>query len=149
LGEKVKDSLIGTYFHTLDEKGRMAVPFKLKVDLGDPFYITSLTDDCLVAYPEEEWAAFSAKLKAIPQSDEVAQRFVRNVTSNACKGEPDKQGRVLLPQALREKVSIDKDTVIVGALNRVEIWAKEKWHGYQEQAPSNEIMMQSAAKYGI
>jgi MraZ protein len=145
----VKDSLIGTYFHTLDEKGRMAVPFKLRADLGDPFYITALTDSCLVAYPMEEWEAFCAKLKAIPQSDEIAQRFVRNVTSNACKGEPDKQGRVLLPQNLRDTVGIDKDTVIIGALNRVEIWAKEKWHGYQAQAPSGEAVMQSAAKYGI
>jgi MraZ protein len=145
----VKDALIGTYFHTLDEKGRMAVPFKLRTDLGDPFYITALTDDCLVAYPEEEWETFSAKLKAIPQSDTVAQHFVRGVTSNACKGEPDKQGRVLLPQVLRDKTGIDKETVIIGVLNRVEIWAKEKWHGYQEKAPSDEAVMQSAAKYGI
>jgi len=145
----VKDSLIGTYFHTLDEKGRMAVPFKLRADLGDPFYITSLTEDCLVAYPEEEWEAFSAKLKAVPQSDVVTQHLVRNVTSNACKGEPDKQGRVLLPQILRDKAGIDKEIVIIGALSRMEIWAKEKWNKYQTEAPSDEVVMQSAAKYGI
>jgi len=145
----VKDSLIGTYFHTLDEKGRMAVPFKLRADLGDPFYITSLTDDCLVAYPEEEWKKFSAKLDSIPQSDKVAQYLVHKVYSGATKCEPDKQGRVLLPQLLRENAEIDKDTVIVGLSNRVEIWAKEKWHGYEESAPSDEAMMQSAAAYGI
>ncbi len=145
----MKDSLIGTYFHTLDEKGRVAVPFKLRADLGDPFYITALTEDCLVVYPEGEWEALSAKLKAIPQFDADGQRLVRDVTSNACKGEPDKQGRVLLPQVLRDKVGIDKDTVIIGALNRMEIWAKEKWRGYTENAPSGEAMMQSAAKYGI
>ena len=139
----MKASLIGTYFHTLDEKGRMAVPFKLRTDLGDPFYITSLTDDCLAAYPEEGWEAFSAKLDAIPQSDIEAQRFVRSVSSNACKGEPDKQGRVLLPQVLRDKVGIDKEIVIIGAINRVEIWAKEKYRGYQEETPSDDTMMQS------
>jgi MraZ protein len=145
----VKESLIGTYFHTLDEKGRMAVPFKLRADLGDPFYITSLTKDCLVAYPEEEWQKFSAKLNAIPQTDAEAQRFVRMVYSNATKCEPDKQGRVLLPQVLRERVGIDKDTVIIGASNRVEVWAKERWHGYEEEAPSEEVTMRSVASYGI
>ena len=145
----MKDSLIGTYFHTLDEKGRMAVPFKLRADLGDPFYITSLTKECLVAYPEEEWQKFSAKLNAIPQSDAVAQRFVRMVFSGASKCEPDKQGRVLLPQLLREKVGIDRETVIIGASSRMEIWAKEKWHGYEEDAPSDEVTMQSVATYGI
>ncbi len=145
----MKDSLIGTYFHTLDEKGRMAVPFKLRADLGEPFYITALTDECLVAYPQEEWEALSAKLKAIPQFDTEGRELVREVTANACKGEPDKQGRVLLPQVLRDKVGIDKDTIIIGALNRVEIWAKEKWRGHQEKTPSAESVMQSAAKYGI
>ena len=127
----------------------MAVPFKLRADLGDPFYITSLTSDCLVAYPEEEWKKFTAKLDAIPQSAVEAQHLVHRVYSGATKCEPDKQGRVLLPQMLRTNVKIDKDTVIVGLSNRVEIWAKEKWHGYEESAPSDEVMMQSAAAYGI
>jgi mraZ protein len=145
----VKDSLIGTYFHTLDEKGRMAVPSKLRVGLGDPFYITCLTKDCLVAYSEEEWEKFAAKLSAIPQSDVQAQRFVRMVFSGACRCEPDKQGRVLLPQVLRDKTGIDKETVIIGASYRMEIWAKEKWQGYEEETPSDEVTMQSLAVYGI
>ena len=149
MGDTVKGSLIGTYFHTLDEKGRLAVPSKLRVDLGDPFYITSLTKDCLVAYSEEEWRKFADKLSAIPQSDMKAQRLVRMVFSGACKCEPDKQGRVLLPQVLRDKTGIDKETVIIGASYRMEIWAKEKWHGYEEEAPSDEEAMESLATYGI
>ncbi len=145
----MKGSLIGTYLHTLDEKGRVAVPSKLRVDLGDPFYITCLTKDCLVAYSEEEWQKFADKLSALPQSDTDAQRFVRRVYSNACKGEPDKQGRVLLPQVLREKVEIDKDIVIIGASYRVEIWAREKWQSYEAQEPSDEVAMQKMAAYGI
>lgn len=145
----MKGSLIGTYIHTLDEKGRAAVPSKLRVELGDPFYITSLTKDCLIAYSEEEWQKFSDKLSEIPQSDVKAQRFVRMVFSGACKCEPDKQGRVLLPQVLREKAGIDKEIVIIGASYRVEIWAKEKWQQYEDETPSDEATMESLATYGI
>ncbi len=132
----MKGSLIGTYLHNVDDKGRLAVPSKMRVELGEPFYITCLSGDYLSVYSEEEWTKFTEKLEAIPQSDEKAQRFVRIIMSNACKCEPDKQGRVLLPQLLRERVSIDKEVVTIGASNRAEIWAKEKWQRFLDEEPS-------------
>ncbi len=143
-------SLIGTYFHNVDEKGRLAVPSKMRMELGDPFYITCLTKDCLSVYSEEEWQKFSEKLNAIPQTDIKAQRYVRMIFSSACKCEPDKQGRVLLSQLLREKVGIEKEVVTIGASDRAEIWAKDKWQDFLEQiAEDDGEEMTGLTTYGI
>ncbi len=147
----MRGSLIGTYVHSVDEKGRLAVPSKLRIELGDPFYITCLNSDCMVVYSEEEWQKFADKLNAIPQTDQKAQRYVRMIFSSACKCEPDKQGRVLLPQILRDKVGIDKEIVMIGASYRAEIWAKEKWQAFLDEVPADEDdnNMAGLAAYGI
>ncbi len=143
-------SLIGTYAHNLDEKGRLAVPSKLRVELGDPFYIVRLNDKCLTAFPQDEWHKFAGKLSSIPQSDTEAQHAVRLIFSSACKCEPDKQGRVLLPQMQREKAGIDKEVVIIGAYTRAEIWAKEKWSEAEEEKLSGSSdLVAGLAEYGI
>ena len=146
-GTAVNTSLIGTYTHNLDEKGRMAVPAKLRIELGDPFYIACLGDTCLTAFSEEEWHKFAEKLSAIPQSAVEAQRAVRMIFSGACKCEPDKQGRVLLPQILREKVGIDKEVVMIGAYTRAEIWAKDRWAAFEQEAGGDS--MASLSEFGI
>jgi len=146
----VNTSLIGTYAHNLDEKGRLAVPSKLRIELGDPFYIVRLNERCLTAFPEEEWHKFAGKLSAIPQSDTKAQRAVRMIFSSACKCEPDKQGRILLPQLLREKAGIDKEVVMIGAYTRAEIWAREKWAEFEEEKLSGgSDFVAGLAEYGI
>lgn len=143
-------SLIGTYAHNLDEKGRLAVPSKLRVELGDPFYIVRLNERCLTVFPEDEWHKFASKLSAIPQSDTEAQRAVRMIFSSACKCEPDKQGRILLPQLLREKAGIDKEVIMIGAYTRAEIWAKEKWTEFEDEKPSGgSDFVAGLAEYGI
>lgn len=143
-------SLIGTYAHNLDEKGRLAIPSKLRVELGDPFYIVRLSEKCLTAFPEDEWHKFAAKLSSIPQSDAKAQHAVRLIFSSACKCEPDKQGRILLVQLQREKVGIDKEVVIIGAYTRAEIWAKERWAAFEGEKLSGEgDFMAGLGEYGI
>ncbi len=141
--------LSGLYLHNVDEKGRLAVPSKLRAELGEPFYITCVNNKCLSVYPQEAWQAFSEKLSAIPQSDEAAQRSVRTIYANAVKCEPDKQGRVLLPQILRDKVGIDKEVVTIGVSYRAEIWAKEKWDGYIEMGDKDTDAMVNLGSYGI
>lgn len=143
-------SLIGTYIHNVDEKGRLAVPSKMRMELGEPFYITCLSSECLCVYSEDEWQKFSDKLNSIPQTDAKAQRYVRWIFSGACKCEPDKQGRVLLPQLLRDRAGIEKEVVTIGASSRVEIWAKEKWQEYIGEMPDNDSEgASSLAAYGI
>ncbi len=146
----MKGSLIGTYVHNVDEKGRLAVPSKMRAQLGDPFYITCLSKECLSVYSEEEWQKFSDKLNAIPQTDTKAQSHVRMIFSSACRCEPDKQGRILLPQLLREKVGIEKEVVTIGASYRAEIWAKEKWQVFVEQTEQDDnAAMANLTAYGI
>lgn len=142
--------LTGTYVHNIDEKGRLAVPSKMRVELGEPFFITCLSSDCLTIFPKDEWDSFSEKLNRIPQSDKKAQRSVRLIFSNAVKCEPDRQGRVLLPQILREQVGIDKEVVTIGVSYRAEIWAKEKWQGFLEVAEDDSTdTLENLGPYGI
>jgi len=146
----VTGSLTGTYFHNVDEKGRLAVPSKMRLELGEPFYVTSLTSDCLSVYSQEEWAKFSEKLNAIPQTDAKAQRTVRMIFASACKCKPDKQSRVLLPQLLRDRAGIEKEVVLIGVSYRAEIWAKDKWQAFIGEMPEDDgDAMVSLADYGI
>ena len=142
--------LTGTHIHSIDEKGRLAVPSKMRVELGEPFFITCLSSDYLSVFPKDEWDKFSEKLNGIPQSDTKAQRSVRLIFSSAVKCEPDKQGRVLLPQVLRDKVGIDKEVVTIGVSYRAEIWPKEKWQGFvEEPAAEDDATLTNLGPYGI
>ena len=118
-------SLMGSYSHNMDEKGRMNFPTKLRELLGSGFIVTKGLDECLFVYSSQEWAILEEKIKAIPLSKgRVLQRFF---FSGACELEADKQGRILIPQHLREYAGLEKDVMVIGASNRAEIWDKAKW----------------------
>ncbi len=131
--------LIGEYEHSLDTKGRIIMPAKLRQDMGDKFIITKGLDGCLFGFSQNEWLNFEAKLKALPLSDKNARNFVRFFLSGATECELDKQGRFLLPQNLRVAASLEKDAVIIGVGTRVEIWNKETWQGCDENISADEI----------
>ena len=124
--------LIGEYQHAIDTKNRMIVPAKLREDLGNKFVITKGLDGCLYAYPLDEWEKFEEKLKNLPLTNKDARAFVRFFVAGATEVETDKQGRGLIPANLREYASIEKEIVTIGALNKIEIWSKEKWESYNE-----------------
>jgi MraZ protein len=151
LGVSALEELIGIHIHNVDEKGRLAVPSEIRTELGQPFYMTCLTDTCLSVYSREEWKKISEKLNAIPQSDIKAQRKVRLIFSNAIKCEPDKQGRVLIPQLLRERIGLIKEAVMIGASNRAEVWAKEKWDNFLKEEDTAEKSgdLSALTPYGI
>jgi MraZ protein len=145
------EELIGKHIHNLDEKGRLAIPSELREELGQPFYMTCLTDDCLSVYSKEEWKKISEKLNAIPQSDIKAQRKVILIFSNAMKCEPDKQGRVLIPQALRDRIGLVKEAVMIGVSNRAQVWAKERWENFLKEEDTAEKSgdLSALTPYGI
>lgn len=122
--------LLGEYNHNLDVKGRVSVPAKFRDDLGSTFIVTKGLDNCLFAYSKEEWKTFETKLKALPMTNTNARNFVRFFFSGATECEIDKQGRINIPQNLREYASLKKDVSIIGVSTRVEIWDKEKWENY-------------------
>ena len=132
---KVVDKMfIGEYQHSLDAKGRMIVPAKFREELGASFVVTKGLDKCMCIYTLEEWKIFEDKLKSLPSADAGVRRFQRFFIGGACECEPDKQGRVLIPQNLVEYACIDKDVVSVGLSNRIEIWSKENWQEYNEES---------------
>ncbi|CUO59632.1 MULTISPECIES: division/cell wall cluster transcriptional repressor MraZ [Clostridium] len=123
---------IGEYQHSLDSKNRIVVPSKLREGLGEKFIISKGLDGCLYAYPIDEWQKFEEKLKNLPLTNRDARAFVRFFVAGATEVETDKQGRGLIPANLREYAGIEKEIVTIGALNKVEIWSKEKWESYNE-----------------
>ena len=128
--------MTGAYQHTLDAKGRLFIPAKLRDELGSVFYVTLSMDKCLCAYSAESWQAFSDKVNAMPY---VKQRKMRPLFAYAAKCELDSQGRILLPQNLRDFAELTKDVAIAGCNNHAEFWDAERWAalGKIETTPDN------------
>ena len=116
---------MGEYNHTVDEKGRLIIPSKFREELGDEFVVTKGLDGCLFVYDESEWERLEDKLKALPLTNRDARAFARFMLAGAAKVEPDKQGRILLPQNLRTFAGLEKDVVLIGVAGRIEIWNKD------------------------
>lgn len=132
---------MGEYNHTVDEKGRLIIPSKFREELGNEFVITKGLDDCLFIYNNTEWRTLEDKLRALPLTNKNARTFARFMLGGAATVELDKQGRILIPQVLRSFASLDKEIVLVGIANRIEVWNKAKW-----DAASNIDDMESIAE---
>lgn len=125
---------MGEYHHSIDNKGRMIVPSKFRDDLGEMFIITRGLDQCLFGYPISEWKLLEEKLKGLPLTKKDARAFTRFFFSGATESELDKTGRINIPAPLLQYAKLDKDCVIIGVSNRIEIWAKEIWEDYFVQS---------------
>ena len=119
--------LTGEFNHSIDSKGRLIIPSKLRDSFGEHFVITKGMDGCLFLYPENEWEAFEEKLRTLPLTNKKARDFKRFFLGSAVEGEIDKQGRVLLSTSLRTYADLEKEVVLAGVLDKVEIWSKEAW----------------------
>ena len=133
--------LIGEYEHSLDVKGRLIMPAKLRADIGEKFIITKGLDGCLFVFSQNEWSNFESKLKELPLTNKNARDFVRFFLSGATECEIDKQGRFLITSNLREYATLEKDAIIIGVGTRIEIWNREKWKSYNsdENISADEI----------
>ena len=118
---------MGEYNHTIDAKGRLIIPARFRELLGEEFILTKGLDGCLSIYPLDEWNAFETKLRALPLTNKNARTFTRFFVAGATNCELDKQGRILVPQSLREFAGLENEVVLTGNLDRIEIWSKEKW----------------------
>ncbi|WP_227935719.1 division/cell wall cluster transcriptional repressor MraZ [Alkalihalobacillus deserti] len=121
---------MGEYRHNVDEKGRMIVPVKFRDDLGSSFVVTRGLDRCLFVYPQDEWKKLESQLKNLPFTKKDARAFTRFFFSGATECELDKQGRVNIASPLREYAQLDKECVVIGVSNRVEVWSKSNWEEY-------------------
>ena len=129
--------LIGEYYHNIDEKGRIMVPVKFRSNFAGKVYITRGLDECLFVFGETEWNALYERIKSLKLSD--ATPVIRFLWNGAAEAEFDKQGRILIPQNLREYAGLSKEAVFAGSATRAEIWDKEKWNGYEQKLRSENI----------
>ena len=118
---------MGEYNHTIDAKGRLIIPSKFREALGSEFVLTKGLDGCLFVFPMKEWEAFEEKLRSLPLIDKNARKFSRFFLAGASTCELDMQGRILVPGTLREFAQMDKEVVLTGMLDRIEVWSKEQW----------------------
>src|SRR5690625_99301 len=121
---------MGEYQHNIDAKGRIIVPSKFREGLGESFVITRGLDKGQIAYQMNEWKILEEKLKNLPLTKKDARAFTRFFFSGAVECEVDKQGRINIPQPLRNYAVLDKECVVIGVSNRIEFWADENWQDY-------------------
>lgn len=142
--------LIGEFEHSLDEKGRLIMPAKLREDMGEKFILTAGLDGCLFGFSLSEWSKFEEKLKTLPITNKNARNFVRFFLSGATECELDKQGRFLITGKLRDNAKLEKDVTIIGAGTRIEVWNRERWQNQtDEENLSLEEIEKNMAELGI
>lgn len=127
---------MGTTYNSIDEKNRVIVPSKLRAELGARCVLTKGLDTCLEIYTLADWEKQMEKIARLPQADPKVRAFIRHVCGNAVECELDKQGRVVIPQELKDFAEIDRELVTIGAMTKIEIWSRDKW-----DAPDNDSKM--------
>jgi MraZ protein len=149
-------SFIGKYYHNLDQKGRVIMPASLREVLTNKYssgklYITNAPfDKALHLYPLEEWLKLEEKIRELPKSDEAVMYFLRRVIASALPCELDKQGRILIPYEHRQDAGINSEVVIVGQIERIEIWDKITWDSITDPSKVDIKRIQDGlAKYGL
>ena len=139
---------MGEYNHTIDAKGRLIIPSKYRETLGDTFVVTKGLDGCLFVYDNVEWNVFEEKLKSLPITNKDARQFARFFLAGAAEVEVDKQGRILVPNVLRDFAELNKDVVLIGVASRIEIWSKERFEGITAYEDMDEIA-EHMAEFGL
>ena len=140
---------IGEYQHSIDAKSRIIIPSKFREELGYKFILTKGLDNCLFIYSMEEWKKFEDKLINLPIASKEARAFVRYFFSSAVECEIDKQGRLTIPQNLREHAKIDKELITIGVMSRVEVWSKQEWVKYDSNSLGYDEIAEKMAELGI
>lgn len=129
--------LMGEFHHNIDEKNRLVIPSKFRSELGEKFVITRGLDKCLFIYSYSEWNKIVDKLKTLPFTQRDARNFTRFFLSSAADCEFDRSGRVCITSPLIDYAGINRECVIIGANDRLEVWAKEAWDKFMEDNMDN------------
>lgn len=138
--------MYGKYRHTVDPKGRLIVPSKLRDELGEAFYVTLGLDHCLTVYTEEGWQGILDRYNAMPISQ---SRKIRFLFANAAKCEPDKQGRFLLPAELREYAGLEQEVTFIGQGGHAEIWDAETYDALERETLTPENLAAAMEELGF
>lgn len=141
---------IGEYSHTIDDKGRLAIPAKFRARLSEGVVVTRGLDGCLFLYPKNEWELLAQKLALLPISQKQSRAFARFMLAGASDAELDAQGRIMIPEYLRAFAKLVKHVTITGLYNRMEIWEEDAWQTYRAQAEAgSEDIAESMGTLGV
>lgn len=141
---------IGEYNHSVDIKNRLALPSKFRTELGGTVVVTRGLDQCLFVYPLIVWQELAQKLGTMPIGESATRSFVRLMLAGASDVHADAQGRVLIPDYLKQYASIEKEVIVAGLFNRLEIWDVKKWQEYKEVAEKNtDEIAENLGKIGV
>jgi MraZ protein len=138
----------GEYRHTVDDKGRIAVPAKFRAQLGAGAVVSRWLDACLAIHTQTGWDALATRVAALPITDPNARRFQRLIFAGAAEVELDRQGRVLVPSYLRDHIGLGSDAVVVGSRDHAEIWVPSTWATYAEGLDDTDELAQAFAGLG-
>ena len=139
----------GEYRHSVDEKGRMAVPSKFRAQLEGGAYVSRWIDACLAIFPRAEFDALATRTSGLPFSDASARTFSRFLFAGAFEVDMDRQGRMVIPPSLREWAQLESEAVIVGNLNHAEVWSPARWDPYRREMESADALAQHLTGLGI
>lgn len=128
---------MGEFQHNLDKKGRVIVPAKFRDELGPVMVVTRWLDGCLAIYTQKQWEIVYEGLKKLPSTKRETRVFIHMIMAKAAECEVDTQGRILLPAPLIKEAALEKECMVIGVSDHVEIWAKDKWEVYYERASEN------------
>lgn len=144
---------IGSFSHTLDKKGRIVLPARfrevIKEKYIESFIITRWFNDCLSLFPIKEWKSLEQKLNILPKTDNNSRHFTRSIYASAAEVVVDKQGRIFIPNNLRDLAGVEREVVILGHSDRIEIWSKKKWDESKIVERPFEEFTQELSKLGV
>lgn len=139
----------GEYRHTVDEKGRLAVPARFRAELAQGAQVSKWIDGCAALFPKADWDVLAEKTAALPVTDQGSRTFQRFLFGAAFEVVLDRQGRFVLPGVLREFAELESEVVVVGARNRLEFWSPKKWRQYSKQMDQPEVLAEHLQGLGI
>jgi MraZ protein len=139
----------GEYHHSVDDKGRVAVPVRFRADLAAGAFVSKWLDDCLAIHPRAAWDQLAAKVATLPVTDQGSRVFSRFIFGAAFDVELDRQGRLVVPAVLREFADLDEDVVVVGSRDHLELWSPERWKAYNRRMEDPDVLAQHLQGLGI
>ena len=139
----------GEYRHTVDDKGRIAVPAKFRAQLADGAVVSRWLDDCLAIHTRQGWDALAERVAGLPITDQGSRLFQRFIFGGAVEAEIDRQGRILLPSFLRDAAGLTTDAVVVGSRAHAEIWAPDRWDSYRRALDDPQELARAIEGLGI
>jgi len=138
---------LGEYRHTVDPKGRIVLPADVRDDFADGCVVTKGQEKCLYVFPLSRWEEEVEKLNRLPRTNKKVRAYLRAYLSGAKEQVPDRQGRVVIPEHLRTYAGLERDTVVVGVLDRIEIWNQESWENLSSE--DDEFLANMGEEFGI